>query len=388
MVFGGRITLFKLFGFAVRVDASWLLLALLISWSLGAGYFPAKYPGLPHAAYWWMGIATALGLFGSIIVHEFSHSVVARHYGLPMKGITLFLFGGVAEMSQEPSSAKTEFLMAAAGPATSIVVGAFFYVLHLTLQGSVSVPVGAVLSYLAWINWGLAVFNLIPAFPLDGGRILRSALWYRSGNLSRATRTASAMGEGFGILLVLLAVWQLFNGDFIGAMWWFLIGLFLRGAAQASYQQLVIRMNLEGEPVSKFMNVNPVTVPSRISVNDLVHDFLYRYHYKMFPVLNASEQLSGCITTSRVKTVPPDEWNQHSVQELTEPCSPENTIAPESDAVNALTKMSKSGRSRLMVVKNDRLVGVISIKDLLQYLATRLDLEGRDVPRHLRTAHP
>ena len=387
-MFGGRVTLFKLFGFAVRVDASWLILAALISWSLAASYFPSHYPGLAVSVYWWMGIATAAGLFGSIVVHEFSHSLVARHYGMQMKGITLFLFGGVAEMGEEPSSAKTEFLMAAAGPATSIVAGAIFYIVSVALKGSLPVPAAAVIEYLAWINWILAAFNLIPAFPLDGGRILRSALWQWRGDLNRATRTAAAMGEGFGALLVLLAVWQLFVGNFIGAMWWFLIGLFLRGAAQASYQQMMVRVNLAGEPVSKFMNVNPVTVPSWLSVEDLVHDFVYRYHYKMFPVLNASERLSGCVSTNQVRAVPRDEWNRHSVQELMKPCSPENTIAPESDAANALTKMSKSGLSRLMVVEEDRLVGVIALKDLLHYMAARLDLEGKNLSSSYHTAHP
>ena len=203
-MFEHRVTLFKLFGFEVRVDASWLFLALLITWTLATGYFPYQQPHLRTADYWWMGIASALGLFVSIVLHECSHSVVARRFGLPMKGITLFIFGGVAEMGEEPPNAKTEFLMAIAGPITSIVLGGIFYVVYQIGKTVWPVPVTAVIAYLAGINWLLAAFNLIPAFPLDGGRVLRSALWYWRGNLGSATKVASQAGSAFGIILIVL----------------------------------------------------------------------------------------------------------------------------------------------------------------------------------------
>jgi Zn-dependent protease/predicted transcriptional regulator len=385
-MFGRRVTLFKLFGFAVRVDASWLILAVLISWTLAVAYFPSQYKGLSSWDYWWMGIASALGLFASIVVHEFSHSLVARSHGLPMKGITLFIFGGVAEMGDEPSNARTEFLMAIAGPIASIFLAAALYAVYAAGKGVLPGMIAGVIFYLSWMNLALAAFNLIPAFPLDGGRILRSAVWGRTGDLRRATRVAVSLGSGFGFLLILFAVWQLFAGNFIGAMWYFLIGLFLRGAAQASYQQLMIRMALEGEPVRRFMNAHPVAVPAHISIEELVNDYIYRYHHKMFPVLNASEKLAGCVTTSQVKAFPRDEWNRHSVQEVLQPCSPENTVTPDVDAVKALSKMNTSGLSRLMVTEGDRLVGVIALKDLLGLLAAKVDLEGETF-RHYRAVH-
>jgi len=375
-MFGRRVTLFKLLGFEVRVDASWLIIAVLITWSLATQHYPSQYKGRPGEEYWWMGIASALGLFASIVVHEFSHSLVARHRGLPMKGITLFIFGGVAEMGEEPSSAKTEFLMAIAGPIASILLGAGLYLVFLAGKGTLPQSMSGVVAYLSGMNLVLAAFNLVPAFPLDGGRVLRSALWYWKGDLRQATRTAAAFGGAFAVLLMVFAVWQWITGNYIAAMWYFVIGIFLRGAAQASYQQLMIRTALEGEPVRRFMNVHPVSVPSHISLEEFVNDYVYHYHFKIFPVLNGSEKLAGCVTTSQVKAYPRDEWNRHSVQEVLRPCSADNTVAPDADSVKALSKMSASGLSRLMVAEGDRLVGVIALKDLLALLAAKVDLEG------------
>jgi Zn-dependent protease/predicted transcriptional regulator len=384
-MFGRRVTLFRLFGFEVRVDASWLVIAALLVWTL-VEYFPSRYKGLPSTEYWWMAIASTLGLFASIVVHEFSHSLVARRHGLPMKGITLFIFGGVAEMGEEPSSAKTEFLMAIAGPIASVVLSALLYCIYFAGRTALPVTMLGVLAYLSWMNLLLAAFNLIPAFPLDGGRVLRSALWHWKGDVRGATRTAASVGSGFGMLLILFAVWQWFVGNFVGAMWYFLIGLFLRGAAHASYQQLMIRMALEGEPVRRFMNEHPISVPAHISLDDLVNDYVYHYHHKMFPVLNASEKLVGCVTTSQVKAYPRDEWSRHSIQEVLQPCSPNNTVTPDVDAVKALSKMSNSGQSRLMVAEGDRLVGIIAQKDLRGLLAAKVDLEGesfhKSTPSH------
>ena len=379
-MFGRRVTLFKLLGFSVRVDASWLIIAVLITWSLAVGVFPYEYAGLPGTVYWLMGLVGTLALFGSIVIHELFHSLVARQYGLPMKGITLFIFGGVAEMSDEPPNPKTEFLMAIAGPIASILIGLIFYVLYVAGRASWPFAVVGVVSYLAWINWLLAGFNLIPAFPLDGGRILRSILWRWKGNLQRATRTASQVGSGFGILLIILGIYELFHGQFISAVWWFLIGMFLRGAAKGSYQQVLARTALEGEPVRRFMKTDPVTVPANLSIQELVEDYIYRYHFKMFPVVADSQRLEGYVTTEQVKTIPREEWNWRRVEDVLEPCSPELTVSPSTDAVQALAIMSKTGRSRLMVVDGGKLVAVVALKDLLRFLSLKVDLEGSSRP--------
>jgi Zn-dependent protease/CBS domain-containing protein len=376
-MFGRRVTLFKLFGFEVRVDASWLVIAALVTWSLALGVFPALAPGLTKGTYWWMGVVGAVGLFLSIVVHELSHSLVARRFGLPMRGITLFIFGGVAEMGAEPQNPKVEFLMAIAGPLCSIVLGGLFYGLAHAAQGGDWGPQAVgILAYLAWINWLLAAFNLIPAFPLDGGRVLRAALWHFQKDVGRATRIASKFGSGFGILLMALGVYRLFFGDFISAVWYFLIGMFLRGASQASYEQVVLQQALAGEPVQRFMHTQPVTVPADISIQRLVDDYLFRYDFKMFPVVGESDHLAGCVTTKDVRQIPKEQWTAHRVEEVVHPCSEENTVTPDTDALKVLSKMRDKGVSRLLVTDRDHLVAVVSLKDLLNFVARKLDLDS------------
>ncbi len=375
-MFGRRIKLFTLLGFEVRIDLSWLIIAGLVTWSLAAGLFPYLYPGLEHATYWYMGGAGAVGLFAAVIFHEFCHSIVARAYGMSMKGITLFIFGGVAEMGDEPPTAKVEFLMAAAGPLSSIFLAGVFYGIYLGgLSAHWPVPVIGVIRYLAWINALLAGFNLLPAFPLDGGRILRSILWGIKKNLRWATRVSSAIGSGFGVLLIIGGIWQFFQGNLIGGIWWFLIGMFLRGAAQMSYQQLMVRRALEGEPIRRFMNPHPVTVPPSISLANLVEEYIYKYHYKMFPVMDG-DKLEGCISTKEVKAVPREKWDGTTVAELATKCSPENTIAADADAIKALARMNQTGISRLLVVdQTGHLKGVVTLKDLLEFLSLKVELE-------------
>ncbi len=374
-MFGKSIKLFKLFGFEVKIDLSWVIIAILIAWSLSIGFFPSHYKNLSAQVYWSMGIIGALGLFLSVIFHEMCHSLVARRYGIQMKGITLFIFGGVAEMGEEPHSPRAEFAMAIAGPLSSIMIALVAYGIYAfgRARGWV-VPVLGVIHYLSMINGLLAAFNLIPAFPLDGGRVLRSALWGLKGNIRWATRVSSWIGEAFGILLIVLGVLAVVKGNFIGGMWWFLIGMFLRNAAKMSYRQLTVRKALEGEPIRRFMEPNPITVPPSLSVEQLVEDYIYKYHFKMFPVVD-SERLMGCVTTKQVREIPREEWSRRTVGELASECSMENIIEPGVDAIKALSIMSRSGNSRLLVVEKGRLLGVITLKDLMKFLALKVELE-------------
>jgi Zn-dependent protease/CBS domain-containing protein len=374
-MFGKRFKLFKFLGFEVGIDLSWIIIAILIAWSLSTGYFPFQIQNLSIRIYWLMGIIGAVGLFFSIIAHEFCHSLVARKSGMPMKGITLFIFGGVAEMSDEPPSAGTEFLIAVVGPLSSLAIAAVFWgIYRMGITANWPQAVNGVVAYLSMINALLAVFNLIPAFPLDGGRILRSILWGWKGNLRWATRISSSIGVGFGILLILLGFIRILGGNFIGGMWLGLIGLFIHGAAKMSYQQLITRKALEGEPLKRFMQTDPVTVPDSLTVEKLVEDYIYRYHFKLFPVVD-SNKLRGCITTKKVKEIPRDQWGKKTVGEVADPCSAENTIDPESDAVKALSAMRRNNASRLMVVKNDQLVGIIALKDMLEFLSLKVELD-------------
>jgi len=371
--------LFSLSGFEVKLDLSWLLLALLISWSLGAGVFPEEYPDLPQRVYAWMGIACAIGVFFSIVFHEFAHSFVARQFGLPIKGITLFIFGGVAEMEKEPPSPRSEFLMAAAGPLASFLIAFLFFEIEafaVTREWPVSFV--GVFDKLAYINVIVAIFNLIPAFPLDGGRMLRAALWKWKDDMRVATRISSRIGAGFGLALMFLGGFSLIQGNFIGGMWWFLIGIFLRTAATASYRQLLLQTMLRDQPVRNFMRRDPVTVPPSITIQEWIEDYVYQHHFKMFPVVEDSKLL-GCISIDRIKIIPRADWPGKIVSEVMDPISDSNTVPADAETMKLLSTMVRPDtQSRFMVVENDQLVGMISLKDLQELIALKLEIEPLD----------
>lgn len=375
-MFGKRIHLFKLFGFKVGIDITWFFLAIFITWSLAEGLFPTYFKDIPQHLYWWMAIFGMLGLFGSIVFHEFCHSLVARRYGIPMKGITLFIFGGVAEMSEEPVSPKAEFLMAIAGPLSSFFLAGVLYLLNIAASNfGLPLTVQGVLWYLALINLVLACFNLIPAFPLDGGRVLRSILWGAKKNIRWATRISSKIGSGFGLFLIFVGIINIIGGQIISGMWQVLIGMFIRGASSGSYQQLMMKEAFKGEHVSDFMKTDPVTVPPDITIYQLVTDYIYKHHYKMFPVTRDGELL-GCVSTADIKKIPREEWEQKNVGDILSTCSEENSVTEDTDATRALTIMNQSGNSRLIVVRNGELAGIITLKDMLDFFSLKIDLEG------------
>jgi Zn-dependent protease len=377
-MFGNRIPLFRVAGIQISADLSWFLVVVLFTWSLADSYFPREevLPGLAPAEYWLLGFAAALLLFASIVLHELGHALTAQRLGVPIRGITLFIFGGVAEMTEEPPTAKAEFQVAVAGPVVSVVLG--FAFLAAGFGGAAAAwPAVAteLLQFLGAMNLYLVVFNMVPAFPLDGGRVLRSVLWQWKGSLRWATRVTSTIGSFLGTALIALGVlWAIGLSDLMGGMWLALIGLFVRSAARMSYQQLLLRRALEGEPVSRFMHPEPVTVPRSISVAELVQDYVYRHHFKAFPVVEG-DRLVGCVTTRDVRRLPREEWERQTVGTVAEPCSEENTVPPDLDAMEALSRMSRSGRSRLLVAQGDRLLGILSLKDLLKFFSLRMELE-------------
>jgi Zn-dependent protease/predicted transcriptional regulator len=374
-MFVKKLRLFNIFGFKVKIDVSWFFIFALVTWSLASGFFPSAYKNLPTVTYWIMGFVSSVGLFISIVLHEFSHSIIARRYGIPMKGITLFLFGGVAEMEDEPPSPKAELSMAVAGPAMSIVLGLLFFGLSIIARnGNAPTPVFGVLRYIAFMNGMLAAFNFIPAFPLDGGRVLRSIIWNANNDLVRATKITSMIGRVFGFLLIGFGVISLFLANFIAGMWWFLIGLFLNNAARASYKQLLIKKALAGQKIDRFMKKNPVSVPSTISVRELVEDYIYQYHFKLFPVVEDGKLL-GCVTTKMLASLPKSDWEKTPVAQITVSCSKDNSVEAGTDAADVLRLMSRAGQTRLMVTRNGVLEGVIALKDLLEYVSLRMELE-------------
>ncbi len=377
-MFGSRIPLFKAFGIPIRLDLSWFIIFALLSWSLAVHTFPGYYKDLPTSTYWAMGVVAALGLFASIVIHELSHALVAQRFGISIKGITLFIFGGVAEMEDEPPSAIAELLVAIAGPIASVVIAGVSLVCFSVGQaaGWPQSLVG-VLWFLGFINTVLVIFNLIPAFPLDGGRVFRSLLWSLRGDLKWATRTTASIGSAFGLVLIAFGVVLIMWQNWIPGIWNLLVGLFLRGAAQTSYQQLLMRRALEGETVSRFMKTEVHTVSPHLSVEQLVEDYIYRLHHKLYPVLDR-DRLIGCVTTRDIHQVPREEWSSRTVGDILHDCDEGNTIAPNEDAMKALGRMSKTGSSRLMVVQNHDLVGIVALKDLLTFISLKIELEEED----------
>lgn len=392
-MFGRRWQLFRILGFPVSIDASWLIVLFLLTLSFAEEfpailhqYFPTDAPLHSSTAFWAMGFITALAFFGCILLHEFGHAVVARARGMHIGGITLFLFGGVAELQDEPESPSTEFLMAIAGPLVSaaLAIGLWFAAV-VSYRAGLPHPLVIVAGYLAVINGIVLLFNSVPAFPLDGGRVLRSILWGATGNLRAATRWASYAGRAFAWLLIFLGLMQFFAHNWIGGMWDVLIGMFLDGAAKGAYQQVLVRQTLRGEPVRRFMNVQPVVVPPSLDVAHWVDDYVYRFHHRAFPVAS-NGHLDGFITTESLAQVPRSEWSAHTVGELMTRDVRSVSIAADTDALDALARMQRQGVSRLLVTSGEKLLGIVSLKDLLRFLNLKLELEAENDADAAKTA--
>ncbi len=374
-MFANAVKLFDIRGFEIRVDPSWLLIAALIVWSLANGYFPEAAPGLHDIDYLALATVAMLGLFASLILHELAHATLARHYGLAVGGITLFLFGGVAELQQEPESPASEFRIAIAGPATSLALAGLFAAVSAAAQGvHVSSGLGALLDYLAGINLILALFNLLPAFPLDGGRILRAALWRSSGDLLEATRRASLIGRAGGYALVALGFAILFSTRAVlGGLWPILVGLFLAAAASASWQQMLARRALAGRTVGDLMTrAVHVTGPDR-TVRTLVDDVMLRHGVGFVPVIENGAAL-GYIDTAAVRGIDRDNWDATRVEDVFVPLSPEVTAGPGEPLEHLLARIADTGRRKFIVSGPGGFAGVITLSDVVAHIGVLRDL--------------
>ena len=388
-MFRRRIPLMRLLGFEIRFDLTWLILVALVVWSLSAGLFPATLADLPASTYIWMGVLGAIGVFASIVLHELAHSVVGRRLGLRIHGITLFVFGGAAEMGEEPADPRTEFWMAIAGPLMSVVLSGIFFLLGFALSAvGAPLPLVAVVGYLVGINLILAAFNMVPAFPLDGGRVLRAALWAWRGDVAWATRVATMIGGGLGLGLIALGIFNAISGDVIGGMWMVLIGLFIRAAASATYQRLLAGRLLAGVPVRRLMKTDLVAVPPDLPLPQLVEGFLLQRGLQRVPVVDDAGRPLGCVGVEEVKRVAPEERAPRVVRDILTPLGPERTIAPDAEAGQALEQMQRGGHGHVFVTEAGRLVGVLTLKDLLQYLSVKSELQaGAGRPPDPRSLH-
>ena len=352
----------------------WLVF-LLIAWSLADGYLPIVYPGLGALTYWAIGAVSALLLFISVLLHELSHSYIAKKNGLPIARITLFFFGGVSEMSEEPKDAGLEVRMALAGPLTSFaiagVLGALWYVSRLV---SAPVPIIAILGYNAVINVALGAFNLVPAFPLDGGRVLRGSLWGRSRNLLKATRNATRVSEALSLimiaagLLLVVATADIFNG-----LWIIFLGWFIRSGAETSLKQTEMTEALHGISVGDIMTRDLLTVSPDISVQKLVTDYFLIHPHGGYPVVR-NDKLEGVVTMSSVRSIPAEKREMETVAQAMVPYERIVTISPNASAAEALKKIAEKNIGRLLVTDGDRILGMITRGDLMKTIRTRQDL--------------
>jgi Zn-dependent protease len=375
-MFGHSVKLFDLFGFEIKVDASWLLIAALIVWSLASGYLPQVLPGLGPGAYLALAIAAMLGLFGSLILHELAHSLVARHYGLGIGGITLFLFGGVAELVDEPKSAGSEFWIAIAGPVMSFVLAALFGLAAMA-TGAEGI-VGTILAYLASINLVLAVFNLLPAFPLDGGRVLRAWLWHRSGDMLEATRKASGAGAILALGLMGLGLFSALSGGGIGGLWLVLIGFFVLNASRGTYQRLLMQNSLRGRRVAELMTPDPWTATPEMTLSELADRVMLAHAVSFAPVVEQGRVI-GQIDAARMREVAREDWATTRVAETMAPLTDADLIAPRMTAEEALQRLSDGPQRKLIVAEGRRLRGILSLRDLMGHIAVVQAL-GRGTP--------
>nr|PZN90584.1 MAG: site-2 protease family protein [bacterium] len=364
----GDFRLGSVLGFEIRIDFSWFIIFALILWSFSFGIFPTSFPGLGAATYIAMGVAGTLLFFASLLAHELSHSVVARSKGIPVEGITLFIFGGMARTRLEAEEPGDEFYIAVVGPVSSIVIGLLFgLVWWVGRRADWSVAVTGVAGYLGMLNIALAVFNLLPGFPLDGGRLFRSLVWKITGDVTRATRIASNGGKWLGYVLVFLGILQAFAGNVLGGLWLVFIGWFLRNAAITSYEQHLIRMVLEGVRAAETMTRNPETVPSHLTVQELVDDYFMRRRYQAFPVVDDGYPV-GIVTINQVKELPREEWPVRTVGSIMAPAQDGVTVRPEERMTSVLEKMEASGLRRVLVTRDGRLEGIITATDVAAWL--------------------
>lgn len=372
-MFGKSIRLARIFGISIELDFSWFIIFFIVAWSLSMGYFPYYYPEIAAKNYWIMGLLASLLLFVSVLLHELSHSYIALKNKLPIKSITLFIFGGVANMSEEPHSPGVEFRVAVAGPVCSLILMFIFRALAtFASQGSEAY---AVFNYTAYINGFLALFNLIPGFPLDGGRLLRASMWHFTGDFKKATFTASNIGKGFAFFLITLGFLQVLSGRGFNGLWLILIGYFLKNAAASSYQQVLIKEMISGLTVGKVMNKTVISIGEERLLIEAVEDFFVLHHVESFPVL-CGKELSGVISMAMVKTVAKESWGEVRVRDVMTRELEGFVLSPDESIEFVLRKMVEESLGWFVVLSEEgNVVGVLTRSDIMHLLKIKSSLD-------------
>jgi Zn-dependent protease/CBS domain-containing protein len=358
----------KILGVEVNIDPSWLVIFALFTFGAGRVYYPSRYPSWSPGLYWLIGLVTSFLVFGSVLAHELTHSLVAIRQGERVRNITLFIFGGVAQITEEPDRPAKEFQMAIVGPISSLMIAAFFGIWWFVFR-TISQPLAALGRYVAIINTVLAVFNMAPGFPLDGGRVLRAIIWGITGNLKKATRVASLTGQGLAFLLIFIGLRQIFRGAWEG-FWLVFIGWFLHSAAVRGYHQVLMREMLRGLRAEDLMTRNFETVSGDLSLQDLVEGHILGRHRHTFVVADAG-RLEGVVGLGDIKKVAREQWASTTIRQAMTPREDLEVLAPDDDGNVVLQRLSEKDVGQLPVVEKERVIGILHRRHILRQLRRR-----------------
>jgi len=363
-----QIVLGKIMGIPIGLDHSWFLIFALLTWMLADGYFPKEFAGFPVWQYWLISAITSLLFFLSVLIHELGHSKIAIHYKLKVRRITLFIFGGIAEITEEPKKATEEFWIAIAGPITSFILALLFY---LVAQALTSIrPAYALFHYLALINFILAVFNLIPGFPLDGGRVFRAIVWWITKDFQQSTKVAAIVGRFFGFLFILIGAFQIMAGNLIDGLWIAFIGWFLESAASSQLQMQELHKLLAGRTVQEAMSRSYGIVPWDLTIQELMDNEILSHGRRFFIVRLEDNSFGGLLTLHSLREVPRQEWETKQVSEIMMPFTVVKKVNSNYPLLDALKGMDKNGVNQLPVFEGSEFIGILSRESILDYLRT------------------
>ncbi|MGB9880835.1 MAG: site-2 protease family protein [Anaerolineae bacterium] len=371
-MFGSSVRIGRILGIEIRVDYSWFIVFVLVTWSLAGQYFPSAYPGWSNTAYWLLGALTAVLFFLSVLAHELAHSVVSQAARVPVRNITLFIFGGAAQISDEPRTAGAEFWMALVGPLTSLAIAAVSGVVWFVSR-MFSPYLYALAGWLGMINLSLALFNLIPGFPLDGGRIFRALVWGLTGNLRQATRIATNLGRLVAYGFILWGVAQLFSGNWVNGVWIAFIGWFLDNAATASYRRVALRELLAGHTAREVMTRECQWIPPGLTLDTLIEQVILPTGRRCFPVQEGGK-LQGLLTLHRISQVPRYAWKDTRVEDVMIPRAELKTVRPDDELDVIFDRMTSEDVNQFLVLDADELLGMVARDNLLNFIRIRSDL--------------
>jgi Zn-dependent protease/CBS domain-containing protein len=364
------IPLGRILGIEIGLDYSWFVIFVLLTVMLAGSYYPAEFKDWAPVTYWWTGLVTAVIFFLSVLLHELGHSIVALRYDIPVRSITLFMFGGIAQIGAEPPSAIAEFFVAIAGPLVSLALAILFYALQPVVSGVE--PLYGIAEYLAYINLALVLFNMIPGYPLDGGRVFRAIVWAITGDMGRSTIIAGNVGRFFALLFIFGGVWQMFHGNLGGGLWIALIGLFLDSAASAQIQQVMFGRLLAGHRVAEVMSTNYTAITEDLTLQQLVDGPILGSGQRSFLVKQGGKTI-GLVTLHRIKEVPREDWTTTTAAAVMLPREQLQCVDHDSELWSALQKMDRDGFNQMPVLRDGHVVGVLSRDDVISYLGRLQD---------------